>query len=504
MAQSRAYSLLLDTDLRCHVNRSSLRANPTMKSTQIITCGNLELLLESMTQVRLESNVCIVSCLTPMIANAEGPSTISLRVDPVLQDVKAALYDQCLSNPDRFYTISPPMYRVHPLWYREGLPEILSMFSQAFSFERPENLLLLSSFPTPEYEKNGVHLTAYSGLEYISHLYDSSNDLIEALSLAPPAATMRSTEATRVLEDRVTSLEQDHRRLNTVVEFKAAQDAEINDCRENERMEDYFVIAGLDRIPADLVGKAWQERAVKDVQEALKTLMGREYEIVVVHNSTRRVPDAEVTYTVKLASVDACKSIRTKFGSYFLGGKGDQRPPALKHLSIKNRVTSETKVRIDVLKLIAKRYRDSNPGARVQVIGYQPRPVIKITPPSSASDRRLKVFNYVEAVTKLPTNWSASEIEPIMRRINPELYGRIRSLFIVLSDDQFKKREPPKETSRSHLASSSSATSESSVTPMSIDGDHEPPEANGRGINSTRGRNPKRGASSTLSGVAKK
>ena len=58
MAQSRAYSLLLDTDLRCHVNRSSLRANPTMKSTQIITCGNLELLLESMTQVRSESNVC--------------------------------------------------------------------------------------------------------------------------------------------------------------------------------------------------------------------------------------------------------------------------------------------------------------------------------------------------------------------------------------------------------------------------------------------------------------
>ena len=44
---------------------------------------------------------------------------------------------------------------------------------------------------------------------------------------------------------------------------------------------------------------------------------------------------------------------------------------------------------------------------------------------------------------------------------------------------QFKKREPQNETSRSHLASSSSATSESSVTPMSIDGDHVPPEANG-------------------------
>ena len=91
------------------------------------------------------------------------------------------------------------------------------------------------------------------------------------------------------------------------------------------------------------------------------------------------------------------------------------------------------------MKLIAKRYKDSNPGSRVQVIGYAPRPLFKYTPASNASDRRPRVYNYIETVTKIPTNFSESEVEPILRRINPEMSGRIRSTFIILSDDHFKK-----------------------------------------------------------------
>ena len=103
-----------------------------------------------------------------------------------------------------------------------------------------------------------------------------------------------------------------------------------------------------------------------------------------------------------------------------------------------------------VLKLLAKRYRESNPEGKAQVISYATRPVIKITPPPSASDRRTKVYHYVEAVKALPCNFTMAEITPFMRRINPELMGQIRSLFVVLSDDQFRqvlnqlKKQKPK------------------------------------------------------------
>ena len=53
-------------------------------------------------------------------------------------------------------------------------------------------------------------------------------------------------------------LEQDHRRLNGVVEGKTAADAELDDFHANERFLDSFVIHGLapisSRINPELLG----------------------------------------------------------------------------------------------------------------------------------------------------------------------------------------------------------------------------------------------------------
>ena len=88
-----------------------------------------------------------------------------------------------------------------------------------------------------------------------------------------------------------------------------------------------------------------------------------------------------------------------------------------------------------MLKVLAARYRASNPGSRVQVVGYESRPLIHITPPTDASDRRVKSYNFVEAVKTLPTNFTPSEVESIMARVNSKLYKSLRATFIVLDDD---------------------------------------------------------------------
>ena len=69
------------------------------------------------------------------------------------------------------------------------------------------------------------------------------------------------------------------------------------------------------------------------------------------------------------------KAIRDKFGAYFIGMKDgkDGRPENLKRYSVRNFVTPETKVRIAVLQVLTTRYRNSNPGSKVQVVGYDPR-----------------------------------------------------------------------------------------------------------------------------------
>ena len=439
MAQSRVFTLLGDSNVQRHVNKASLRANPAMKSAQILSCGHIGIFKDMLAKVRSQSCVCIVACLTNFLCKADGPESVSQRIDPVLGELREILDAACSDHPDRFYIISPPMYRTSPVWYREGLPEVLTTFSQTMNQEKPPNLLLMPSFPTPAYQSDGVHLTPYSGLEYLMHLFDSSEEVIATLQSSPDVATARNTEGTRVLEDRVVALEQDHRRLNRVVEGKIAIDAEISDFHDNERMLDFLVVAGLDPIDPDLFGKAWQDQAVKNVQEVFKLLMGKTMDIVYVKNATARHKDAIVTYNVQMRTIAESKEIRDKFGSYFLGGKS-KLPDALKRYSIRNRVTPNTKVRRSVLQVIGRRYQTSNPGSKVQVVGYDPRPLIKITPASDANDRRVQVYNYIEAVKTLPATFNPTELDFIMKKINPKLCGQLGSLFIVLSDDVFRKR----------------------------------------------------------------
>ena len=55
-------------------------------------------------------------------------------------------------------------------------------------------------------------------------------------SFRPPAAAMvKHRESVRSLSDRVSVLEQDHKRLNKSVENKFAVQAEANDFAENQR-----------------------------------------------------------------------------------------------------------------------------------------------------------------------------------------------------------------------------------------------------------------------------
>ena len=62
----------------------------------------------------------------------------------------------------------------------------------------------------------------------------------------------------------------------------------------------------------------------------------------------------------------------------------------------------------------------------MQVIGYASRPLIKIVPAPSASDKRIKAYNFIEAVKVLPCNFFSAELEPTVRRINTKLMGRGR------------------------------------------------------------------------------
>ena len=128
-------------------------------------------------------------------------------------------------------------------------------------------------------------------------------------------------------------------------------------------------------------------------------------------------------------------------------------------LSVRIRLTLGTRVRIEIMKLLAERYRTSNPGSKTQVVNYESRPTMKFTPAPSASDRRVMHFNYIRAVTKLPVNFTTEELAPVYKLAmsSSDLTGKLRATFIILSDDV--AREISRSQNRAPPSSSASADS---------------------------------------------
>ena len=348
MAQSRVFSIIGDSNVKRNLTLTNKRACPSMSTSQFLDCHKVQLLEAALGQVRPESNTCILACISNFLTDSDDDPVVAKRIEPVLDEFSSVLRAFSSAHPDVTYLVSPPMYRKTPLWYREGLPEILTKFS-LFMRDRPMNVHLMPSFSTPEFERDGIHLSAYSGLEYMIHLFDSSIVLIEGLNASCDERLPVANEDHRLLEDRVVVLKQDHLRLSKEVEHRAALDAELHDFHENVSNEAFAAMTGCSRIVASST-KEWQERAKKEVAPVLKELMGRDIPIEYISNSTGPQPNAEVRFNIKFYSVDVSKEVRTRFGSFYLNGR-DERLTCFKPYSIRNLVTQNTRIRIAILQV---------------------------------------------------------------------------------------------------------------------------------------------------------
>ena len=142
--------------------------------------------------------MCILSCVTNFLTScAEESSSVCLQIKSVLLEVRDVLYSSCEEQPELQLLLCPPMYRLTPLWYRDGAAEVLLKFAQVFRDDKPRNLHLLASFPVPKLEADEVHLTPFLGLEFVMHLFDSADMLLDSLKSSSDSKTAKNTETIR-------------------------------------------------------------------------------------------------------------------------------------------------------------------------------------------------------------------------------------------------------------------------------------------------------------------
>ena len=329
---------------------------------------------------------------------------------------------------------------MRPYWYRSQLPEVATQFSTCFSSGRPPNLHLLPSFINQDVTSDGVSLTPVAGLHYILHVFDQSEALL-TLSEADQVQKAETVhEAVRYHDDRLAYLEHDHAMLFGKVSHKMAVDAEFADWVQNRSEEEWLSIRGLPRLKSGLSSQEWQYEAKRQVRDLIRLVLqinkvNLSFDVMVVVNPWRRRLTGPTWYNVRLNSVEAATRVRELFSGFFRGVNPLKKPLSLKNVSIRNKITHESQVRIAIMRQLGEIYQASNPGASFKVLGYQPRPLITITPPAKSSNPSPRTLNFIQAITSLPAHFSDENLIQIFMIVGENNRGKLQELFCVLDDD---------------------------------------------------------------------
>jgi hypothetical protein len=140
-------------------------------------------------------------------------------------------------------------------------------------------------------------------------------------------------------------------------------------------------------------------------------------------------------YDVEMASVSESRAIRDSFGAFWRKKSGKRLPDGLKGITIANSTTFPTRVRVRLLKELARKHSLANPELTCFVTSYYPRPELKIRSRRSP----MVTMKYTEAITKLSHHLSIeflTELYEYARSVLPD--EEIVERFIVLSPDLLK------------------------------------------------------------------
>lgn len=145
-----------------------------------------------------------------------------------------------------------------------------------------------------------------------------------------------------------------------------------------------------------------------------------------------------------MASVAASEQIRSAYGVFWKKPKhGETRPPippVLANVSLTISHTFATRMRVRLMKQMAKLHQAANPEFSVFVTNFLPRPTLKIRHPGG----RVDSYTFVESIKRLGHHLSKEfligEADYAKSNISPE---NLVPYFLVLSPDLIQPPQPP-------------------------------------------------------------
>jgi hypothetical protein len=232
--------------------------------------------------------------------------------------------------------------------------------------------------------------------------------------------------------NRIAMIETDLAKLRDDITTRRIQDSLVTarireelDFTANIRKEDKMIITGLTSkvpMPSNLEEKKkWQKDIVGKI---LNQIVPEAAEQITFINMGRKnsnyIPVAEVT----MANREIALNVRKQFSVQKRAGKDFGKA------YIANSVTLATRVRVDILKAMAKQY--ATEGVEMYVSAFSSRPMLHVRPKEEGG--RSMALTFSDALGRYGSGMNESELGEAYRRAGAAFRGQLQQNFVVLHE----------------------------------------------------------------------
>ena len=345
--------------------------------------------------------------------------------------------------PESRFAILEPMLRPGVRWYSEGHEELRIGYSRMIGAIGLINISLIKcdDLPSQIFEDDGVHLTRGTGLPFLNAIIYYAEDIFKAAIidleqdvqmesiLAPEpngvlTLTSGVTGEEKTTEEKLKELLSDleKRRVNDDMMF--ARLREELDFTANTKKEDRVMVTGMTTLAPKPKGQVEQRAWIREVAEStLEAILPGARAMVQFVSPNRSLGSEVPACEVKIKDREFAQKIRKEYGRLRKEGKLEGR------VFVANCVTLGTRVRMEVLKAIARKC--SGQDEDLFVHGFTSRPVLQVRPKNGGPQFAL---TYVDAIKRYKNRVKEADLGLAYERAGMSFVGQMGQNFIVLTD----------------------------------------------------------------------
>ena len=431
-----------------HLDKEDQESTEVQKCTRMI---QFEALMEALDESK---PLVVVSVIENFVCEAVGETTVKEEIESIATGVLNKFVEiveiTAKRLPHTNFAIVEPMSRPAVTWYSQGEEGFRSVYSNMIKGRNLKNvgLITMEDLPSQIFDKMGVHLTVMAGRMFVEAVIYFSNcffkerlnvenpEIMEVTPGGSGSGNLIPLLTNPIVEVRERTIVEQLADIRDVMEDRMANDNRILarireelDFTANQKKEDRIVISGMTvgRIqrPAGRVEfLAWIRGIVCETIEKIVEGSGSGVQFVAPGRSFGlEIPMCEV----KMKDKEIAQKIRREFGKLRKEGKLTGR------LFISNSVTLATRVRLEILRAVAKKC--SNKNEDMYCMGFTSRPVLQVKRKDGSGQSAL---TFVDAISKYGNKVREADLTLAYERAGLTFRGQMAQNFVVMTDKGVK------------------------------------------------------------------